>query len=66
MARLAIRTGRADDRPKSLAERIDDHIDELYRLRSIADNERRSHAVTEQMIDGIYETGRLLCRLARG
>jgi hypothetical protein len=53
-------------RKLTMAEQIESQIDRLYQLRSIAANERRPHRDTEQLIDGLDETGRILRRIARG
>lgn len=67
MARLHLRTARpAAERQRTMAEKIEDQIDRLYALHRIASNERRTHSQTEDLVDGIYETGRTLCQIARG
>ena len=68
--RLVIRTGRPAARPPAkpptLAEQISDRIDELLRLQQLAANDRRGHALTEQLLDGLFANGRAISRLGRG
>lgn len=62
--RLIVRAGRTAP-PKSIAELIDASIDRLCELRQIAGDERRGHARTEQLIDGLYLVGSAVRRIGR-
>lgn len=66
MSTASVKAASRPMRVLTLAEKIDATIDQLYKLRSTADNERRTHRQTEDMIDGLYEAGQKLCKLARG
>ena len=54
------------ERRLTIADQIRVQSDRLDALSREASDERRSHARTERLLDGLSEVGRVLQRLGRG